>query len=74
MKKRMDKAEREKRHQTVVDSFIETESEAILQVRAGDVWTDFIRVPPEKREDEVSPRQDGGVPLIDEMTGIRQWE
>jgi hypothetical protein len=73
MKKRMDKSEREKRHQTVVDSFIETESEAILQVRAGDVWTDFIRVPPRKGED-ASPRQDGGVPLIDEMTGIRQWE
>jgi hypothetical protein len=73
MKKRMDKFEREKRHQTVVDSFIETESEAILQVRAGDVWTDFIRVLPQKRED-ASPRQDGGVPLIDEMTGIRQWE
>jgi len=74
MRKRIDKAEREKRHQTVVDSFIETESEAILQVRAGDVWTDFIRVPPEGRDDGGSPRQEGGVPLIDEMTGIRQWE
>jgi hypothetical protein len=74
MKKRMDKAERERRHQTVVDSFTETESEAILQVRAGDVWTDFIRIPPEKRDENPSPRQDGGVPLIDEMTGIRQWE
>ena len=74
MKKRMDKAEREKRHQTVGDSFIETESDAILQVRAGDVWTDFIRIPPEKRDEATSPRPDGGVPLIDEMTGMRQWE
>jgi len=74
MKKRIDPAEREKRHQTVVDSFTETESEAILQVRAGDVWTDFIRVPPEKQDGDAPTRNDGGVPLIDEMTGIRQWE
>lgn len=74
MKKRIDPAERERRHQTVVDSFIDNEAEAILQVRAGDVWTDFIRVPPEKRDADAPPRQDGGVPLIDEMTGVRQWE
>jgi hypothetical protein len=74
MKKHIDRVEREKRHQTVAESFAEGDSEAILQVRAGDVWTDFIRVPPEKRDPDSSPRQDGTVPLIDDMTGIRQWE
>ena len=74
MKKKIDRTEREKRHQTVADSFTEGESDAILQVRAGDVWTDFIRVAPEKRDTDGASRQDGSVPLLDDMTGIRQWE
>ncbi len=74
MKKNTDPAEREMRHLTVVDTFTPGESEAILQVRAGDIWTDFIRVPPEKRNTVGTPRRDGTVPLLDDMTGIRQWE
>jgi len=74
MKKNTEPVERETRHLTVVDTFTQGESEAILQVRAGDIWTDFIRVPPEKRNADGSPRQDGTVPLLDDMTGIRQWE
>ena len=74
MKRKIDRSELEKRHQTVADSFTEEESDAILQVRAGDVWTDFIRIPPEKRDGDAAPRQDGSVPLLDDMTGIRQWE
>lgn len=74
MKKNTDPLEREKRHLTVADTFAEGESEAILQVRAGDIWTDFIRVPPEQGSKDGSLRQDGAVPLLDDMTGIRQWE
>ena len=74
MNKNTDPLEREKRHLTVVDTFTEGETEAILQVRAGDIRTDFIRVPPEKRDSDGSLRQDGSVPLLDDMTGIRQWE
>ncbi len=74
MKKRTDAVELERTHLTVADSFIEDESEAVLQVRAGDVWSDFIRVAPEKRDPDALPRHHGGVPLLDDMTGIRQWE
>lgn len=74
MKKQTDPFEQEKRHPTVVDSSTDEESASVLQVRAGDVWSDFIRVQPENRDPESPPRQDGSVPLLDDMTGIRQWE
>ena len=65
--------EREKPHPTVAETFGAEGSEPIVQVRAADVWTDFVRESAEKREPE-SPRQNGSVPLLDDMTGIRQWE
>lgn len=71
MKKPLDT---EKPQPTVVDSFNEDEAGAVLRVRAGDIWTDFIRVAPEKRDPGAAPRPEGTVPLFDEMTGIRQWE
>lgn len=64
----------EKRHPTVSDGFEGDDDRPLLQVRMGDVWSDFIRVAPEKRGPDAPPRHDGGVPLIDDMTGIRQWE
>ena len=73
MKDHNDPVDREEAHPTVADSFTRDESEPIVQGRAGDVWTDFVRQQPEKREPE-PPRQNGTVPLLDEMTGIRQWE
>lgn len=73
MKKDNDPIEREKAHATVADSFAGDETEPMLQVRAGDVWADFVRDSTEKREPE-TPRQNGAVPLLDDMTGIRQWE
>lgn len=72
MKKQNDPVEREKAHPTVADSFTGDESDPIVQVRA-DVWTDFVREP-DKRRDAQTPRQNGTVPLLDDMTGIRQWE
>jgi hypothetical protein len=73
MKKRTDSVEREKKHPTVSDSPDAGESEPILSVRAGDVWTDFVRDTRNEGEAE-PPRQSGTVPLLDDMTGIRQWE
>ena len=73
MKKRTDSTEREKEHPTVSDSSKADESEPILSVRAGDVWTDFVR-DTRKESEEETPRQSGNVPLLDDMTGIRQWE
>jgi hypothetical protein len=65
--------EREKEHPTVSDSSNADESEPILSVRAGDVWTEFVR-DTRNESDEEAPRQTGSVPLLDDMTGIRQWE
>ena len=73
MKKPNDPRELEKEHPTVSDSTNADESEPILSVRAGDVWTEFVREPRKESEAE-SPRPNGTVPLLDEMTGIRQWE
>ena len=73
MKDEKDHLEREQPHPTVVDNFTGDDSEPIVQVRAADVWTDFVRESAEKREPE-SLRQNGSVPLLDDMTGIRQWE
>lgn len=64
----------EKPHPTVFDSFDEDETGAVLRVRAGDIWTEFIRVAPEPREPAPPSRNEGTVPLLDEMTGTRQWE
>lgn len=73
MKNRKDPLELEKEHATVSDTPSADDSEPILSVRAGDVWTDFVREPRKESEGE-SPRPNGSVPLLDEMTGIRQWE
>ena len=67
------RTEREQPHPTVAESFAGDDSEPIVQVRAADVWTDFVRESGEKREPD-NPRQNGTVPLLDDMTGIRQWE
>lgn len=62
----------EKPHQTVVDSF--NEAETVQRVRTPDRWTDFIGVEPGTRAPGAPTRMDGTVPLLDDMTGVRQWE
>lgn len=66
------RTEREQPHPTVAETFGGDDSEPIVQVRAADVWTDFVQSG-EKGEPD-SRRQNGTVPLLDDMTGIRQWE
>lgn len=45
-----------------------------LAVRLDDVWSDFVRESARDSEAEAPPRQKPAVPLIDDMTGILQWE
>lgn len=65
----------EKPYPTVSDSFDDGDEGAVLRVRAGAIWSDFVRSAPEKR-DAGAPflNSEGTVPLLDDMTGIRQWE
>jgi len=72
MKDHNDPVDREEAHPTVADSFTRDESEPIVQGRAGDVWTDFVRQQPEKREPE-PPRQNGSVPLLVRTECQRDW-
>ena len=74
MKNPTDPKDREKAHPIVSDSSAGDESDPILSVRAGDVWTDFVRQSEDPGEADSPPRQNGSVPLLDNMTGIRQWE
>jgi len=74
MKEPVDPLELEKEHPTVSDSSTPEQSEPILSVRAGDIWTDFVRERDDEQDRDARPRQNGSVPLLDDMTGIRQWE
>lgn len=74
MKEPTDPIELEKAHPTVSDSSTADETDPILSVRAGDIWTDFVRGSGDEKDTESRPRQNGSVPLLDDMTGIRQWE
>ena len=74
MKKPTGSLEVEKEHPIVSDSSASDQSEPILTVRAGDIWTDFVRDREDERATKSRPRQNGTVPLLDDMTGIRQWE
>jgi hypothetical protein len=49
---------------------------APLNVRLGDSWSDFVRGG-DVLDDQDKPkdsRSRGGVPLLDDMKGILQWE
>ncbi|MFL5640537.1 MAG: hypothetical protein ACJ78M_14295 [Gemmatimonadaceae bacterium] len=45
-----------------------------ITVRLGDLWNDFIRVADESRNPESPKRTGSGVPLLDDMKGILQWD
>jgi hypothetical protein len=66
-------ADREKRHQTVTDSFDDGLGTELLTVRLGEFWSDLIRVADQRRDPE-SPRPSAAVPLLDEMKGIARWD
>ena len=62
----------ERQHPTVADGTAEGFPAQPLAVRLVDLWSDFVRTPDE-RETSDSHRQ-AGVPLLDEMKGILQWD
>ena len=62
----------EKPRLTVSDGFANRIPSQPLAVRLGDLWNDFLRVPPES--DAAASRAASAVPLLDDMKGILQWD
>ena len=63
----------ERPHPVVADSLGDEPGEPIA-VRLGDLWSDFIRVADEARDPNVPRKNASGVPLLDDMKGILQWD
>ena len=64
----------EKPHPTVADDLGDESGGQPMTVRLGDLWSDFIRVADQARDPEVARKPNSGVPLLDEMKGILQWD
>jgi hypothetical protein len=45
-----------------------------LVVRLSDLWTDLLRVDGETTDPESPPRSAPGMPLLDHMKGVMQWD
>jgi hypothetical protein len=63
----------EKPRLTVSDGFGDRIPAQPLAVRLGDLWNDFLRVPPES-DTPAASRAASAVPLLDDMKGILQWD
>jgi hypothetical protein len=63
----------EKPHPMVADGVVDGIPVRPLVVRLGDLWSDFLRTPQES-DAAVPPRPASGLPLIDDMRGIVQWD
>lgn len=63
----------EKPRLTVTDGFADRVPAPPLAVPLGDLWNDFLRVSPESDAAD-PPRPASGVPLLDDMKGILQWD
>jgi hypothetical protein len=72
----------EKPHPTVADSIGDDrggQARAPLTVRLGGLWSDLVKSADQPRDPNVAdssrpPRGQGSVPLLDDMTGILQWD
>ena len=79
MKKRKERspliADIERQHPTVAERADGLGAEP-LNVRLSDSWSDFVRdaTAPDDRDKPKDSRSRGGVPLLDDMKGILQWE
>lgn len=65
-------ADIEKPHETVAESFSDGLGGELLTVRLGALWSDLLRV--EHRSDPDTSPSPSGVPLLDDMKGILQWD
>jgi len=80
MKKRKERsqpiADVERLHPTVAEPFGDRLGAEPLSVRLGDSWSDFVRAPDQAADQTKAkdPRSRGGVPLLDDMKGILQWD
>ena len=64
----------EKPHPVVADSVGNAPGGEPLGVRLGDLWSDFIRVADEARDPNAPKKIAPGLPLLDDMKGILQWD
>lgn len=64
----------ERPHPVVADSVGGEPNAEPLAVRLGDLWSDFIRAADEARDPTTSKKGGHAVPLLDDMTGIQQWD
>jgi|1185.fasta_scaffold483682_2 hypothetical protein len=66
----------ERPHPTVADSVGDGLGAEPLTVRLGDLWSDFVKAADQARDPEASreSRNQGAVPLLDDMKGILQWD
>ena len=65
----------ERPHPTVADSVGDELGAEPLTVKLAGLWTDFIGAADDARDPNAKESQpQGGVPLIDNMKGILQWE
>ncbi|HEY1953672.1 MAG TPA: hypothetical protein VGG76_12785 [Gemmatimonadaceae bacterium] len=66
----------ERTHPTVADSVGDGLGRDPLTVKLSNSWSDLSRVPDEAQDSEGTKqrRHQGGVPLLDDMKGILQWD
>ena len=64
----------EQPHETVAESFSDGLGVELLTVRLRGLWSELIHVRDEPRDLDAPPRAAAGVPLLDDMKGIRQWD
>jgi hypothetical protein len=58
----------------VTDSIADDVQGEPLTVKLGDIWSDYVRGTRAGRDPDAPPRSSSGVPLLDDMKGILQWE
>jgi hypothetical protein len=66
----------ERPHPTVAEPVGDALAGEPLNVRLGDSWSDFVRAADAEAEQDKPKelRRRGGVPLLDDMKGILEWE
>jgi hypothetical protein len=64
----------ERSHPTVADSIGDELGGEPLIIKLGDLWSDLVRAAGASRDTESPRRSISGVPLLDDMKGILQWD